>query len=34
LPFLDAMIQQLNIRFGEQAISVIRALSLKPSLTH
>jgi hypothetical protein len=28
LPFLDAMRQQLNIRFGEQAISVVRALSL------
>ena len=30
LPFLDAMIQQLNIRFGKQAISVVRALSLIP----
>jgi hypothetical protein len=30
LPFLDAMIQQLNIRFGEQAIYVVRALSLIP----
>lgn len=30
LPFLDAMIQQLNIRFGEQAISVVRALSPIP----
>ena len=30
LPFLDAMIQQLNIRFGEQTISVVRALSLIP----
>ena len=30
LPFLDAMIQQLNIRFWEQEISVVRALSLIP----
>jgi hypothetical protein len=28
LPFLDAMIQQLNICFGEYAISVVRALPL------
>ena len=30
LPFLDAMIQPLNIRFGEIAISVVMALSLIP----
>lgn len=30
LPFLDALIQQLNIRFGEQTKSMIRALSLLP----
>ena len=30
LPFLDAMIKQLNIRFGKHAISVVRALSLIP----
>ncbi|CAC5396466.1 unnamed protein product [Mytilus coruscus] len=34
LPFLDSMIQQFNIRFGEHAVSVVRALALIPSNIH
>ncbi|XP_063435948.1 52 kDa repressor of the inhibitor of the protein kinase-like [Mytilus trossulus] len=34
LPFLDSMIQQFEIRFGERAVSVVRALALIPNNIH
>lgn len=34
LQFLDSVIQQFNIRFGEHAASVVRALTSIPSNIH
>lgn len=31
LPYLDELIQQLDMRFGQEAVSVVRALSILPS---
>ncbi|CAC5365713.1 unnamed protein product [Mytilus coruscus] len=34
LPYLDELIQQLDMRFGQEAVSIVRALSILPSRVH